>query len=511
MVGPPTKLATVTWHLGRRKPEAAEALAAGREQLDLKGWDRFRRYMREHADEPPKFSALAPIDASGPGVAFVPLHLERRAAVLRLAAPAAGQGLRVCTSLGADAMRAALAGLGHVAGITAWIPKGDAPRRMIAQSHGFGRIEELNDYEDHAAILQTPATRTLALLQGCDLEKLRLAMNDTMLELCAAAANPEGDPGSLAALAIGLAKKGALNLIVSGPPELKPLLSWIESCAAQLPDGADFPAVSSGAPQDPERYPKDRWCINYLISPAPGAPPSDPTSAAQAHRARRLIGAGVPVVQFELPSIEAVAGELMRWQQVFLELGKAEEERPKGDEDGLLPADHEAALRDGPLAIYAAAPSHAYILRKVAGTLGKKAETSLPAWIAAQAAMGDSGEYVSLHWLGLPTREAREALAELQRTMSGPNQLAVRVSFSLPELDGVHPLAGASPRGLFFILSDGGGSELAGSRRAALGAEERTLALLANAGRRAILLRAEDGDASKLIAALKAAGQLLTA
>jgi hypothetical protein len=273
----------------------------------------------------------------------------------------------------------------------------------------------------------------------------------------------------------------------------------------------EFPAASGAALEDPERYRKDRWCINYLLATAPGAVPSDPVSAGHAHRARRLIGAGVPVVQFELPSRDALAGELARWQWVFLLApGRARPTRLHDDEDGLLPADHEAALRDGPLAIYAAAPNHAYILRKVAGTLGKKAETSLPAWIAAQAAMGDSGEYVSLHWLGLPTREARDALAELQRTMSGPNQLAVRVSFSLPEFDGVHPLAGASPRGLFFILSDGGGAELAGSRRAALGAEERALALLANAGRRAILLRAEDGDASKLIAALKAAGQLLT-
>ena len=40
-------------------------------------------------------------------------------------------------------------------------------------------------------------------------------------------------------------------------------------------------------------------------------------------------------------------------------------------------------------------------------------------------------------------------------------------------------------------------------------AEERTVAALAAKGRRTILLRSEDGDISQLIAALRAAGDLL--
>jgi hypothetical protein len=143
MVGTPTKLATVTWHLGRRKPEAAEALAEGRAQLDIQMWDRFQHHMRAHAAEAPKFPPLRRVENSGRAVAFVPLHLALRASVLRFAAPGSDRGLRVCTSLGADAMRAALAGLGEVANLTVWIPKGDALRRLLAKSHGFGRIEEL--------------------------------------------------------------------------------------------------------------------------------------------------------------------------------------------------------------------------------------------------------------------------------------------------------------------------------------------------------------------------------
>jgi len=514
MIGTPTKLASVTWHLGRRKPEVESALAAGRAQIDLKGWEAFRRHLRAHAGDAPDFnpsrSQLQLGDAGG--VAFVPPHLARRAAVLRLASPGPRRELRVCTSLAPDALRAALAGLGDLRSAVAWIPKGDALRRELAAALGFGRIEELGDDAPPAPLL-TPAAWELAALQGFDGARMRLALHEATTELRAADAPAEGDPAALAALALGLANRGAVNWIAAAPPELQPLLEWLESAAAQLPERAGFSLLAAAALEEPGRYPDDRWCANYLVAPAPGAAASDPVAAEHAHRARRLIGAGVPLVQFELPSMDALAGELVRWTWFFSLAWGAPEAAQKGATVGSAPAVREADLREGPLALRAATATHAFMLRKVAGTLGAKAESSVPAWLAAQAAMGEPGEHLSLHWLGLPTGEARQTMREAQRAMSGPNQIAVRSSFSLPEMpasDSAQALAGASSRGLFFLLSDGGGAELCGSRRAALAAEDRTFAQLAQAGRRAILLRAEDGDASKLASALRAAEALLT-
>jgi hypothetical protein len=522
MVGTPTSWTSGTEHLGRRKPEAALALAEARARS--KRWgevcQQLKRALSELADRTDeeakeashKAGTMVPIGIFVPRVssdtphpsrqiAFVSSHLASRANALALAAPKTdAASIRLCASQAPDAIRCALAGLGDLRDTVAWICMGDVSRKMFAERAGFTRVRELP--ADDSASIFSPASLALGSLRGADLKALGARLSAAFDDLNAKESAAPADPFSIGALLAGLANRKATQAVVTGPEELRPLLAWIESAAANLAPDTTFTLIAHESIEEPERYPIDRWLTNYLVADS---------SPERTHRARRLIGAGVPLIQLELASFEKLAHELIRWELALSFAANAPPARSKhDDDDGLLPADHEAALRDGPLAIYAATANHAYILRKVAGTLGKKAETSLPAWIAAQAAMGDSGEYVSLHWLGLPTREAREALAELQRTMSGPNQLAVRVSFALPEFDGAHPLAGASPRGLFFILSDGGGAELGGSRRAGLGAEERTLALLANAGRRAILLRAEDGDASKLVAALRAAGQLLT-
>ena len=523
MVGTPTSWTSGTEHLGRRKPEAALALAEARTRF--KRWgevcQQLKQTLAEFADRTAegaqkplqKTGTIVPIGTFVPRVssdiphpsrqvAFVTPHLALRAGALALAAPRAdAPSIRLCSSRAPDAIRGALAGLGDMRDAVAWVCAGDVSMKMVAERAGLTRIYALP--ADDSASIFSPASLSLGSRRGADLKALGARLSAAFDDLNAKDSAAPADPFSIGALLAGLANRQATQAVVTGPEELRPLLAWIESGAAHLAPDTAFTLISHESIEAPERYPADRWLINYLVA-------SD-SSGDRAHRARRLIGAGVPLIQLDLASLDQLEHELIRWELALSFAAAVPRAKSRhDDEDGLLPADHEAALRDGPLAIYAATANHAYILRKVAGTLGKKAETSLPAWIAAQAAMGDSGEYVSLHWLGLPTREAREALAELQRTMSGPNQLAVRVSFALPEFDGAHPLAGASSRGLFFILSDGGGAELAGSRRAALGAEERTLALLANAGRRAILLRAEDGDASKLVAALRAAGQLLT-
>ena len=524
MVGAPTRLATVTWHFGRRKPEVAQALAELRAgELAVK-MARLKQLVRENprrkepedirasvdaegadsdADEP-RDSAAPPIDrgALRRSVAFVTPALAYGAAMHFLSAPdAVDTGLRICSSLSPDAIRAALAGLGDLSASTAWVQRGDAARRALAQSLGFARIAEL--HQDPATLLGR-STAGLAELRGAERGGVHRRIGAAWHALMSADEDDPGNPISLAALLDGLASRGAPLAQVSGPKQLAPFFAWLASEAALRPDGPKFTVIAGEELREPERYPADRWLTNYRLAAA--MPESEGSDLA--HRERRLIGAGVPLVSVELPSRDALISECMRWTMALELDGKRHLKH--GEEDGPLPADPEAALRDGPLAIYTGSATHAYVLRKVAGTLGKTAETSVPAWLAAQAAMGDHGDYVSLHWLGLPTHEARETLSDLQRTLSGPNQLAVRTSFSLPEFDGGHPLAGASSRGLFFILSDGGGAELFGSRRAALGAEERTLALLADAGRRAILLRAEDGDASKLASALRGAGALLT-
>ena len=92
------------------------------------------------------------------------------------------------------------------------------------------------------------------------------------------------------------------------------------------------------------------------------------------------------------------------------------------------------------------------MLGKIAGTLGKKAETSAPHWMGAHAALGDRGEFLSLHWLGSRTPEIEAALLHVQLRLRGPNKVPVRISFELPEHSGNALGAGSSSRGLFFLF-----------------------------------------------------------
>src|SRR5258708_14314895 len=65
-----------------------------------------------------------------------------------------------------------------------------------------------------------------------------------------------------------------------------------------------------------------------------------------------------------------------------------------GVKDGKLPP-AEPALRSGGLALFAA-PDHAQVLRKAAGTLGAATAASAAGWIAAQLPLGDEADSIAL-------------------------------------------------------------------------------------------------------------------
>ena len=509
-------LARLEEHLGKRKPEGAAALLEGRsraqafaalarafgEGLDLAAGARSEQQLTA--------AALAQVlDA----IALVDPVIGAAAEALCALAPAGVRpphpAVRVCTSLHPDAARAALAGT--AADSTAlFTPAGDLERAGLpgAGSRAWGLAfpqgprEELPTVGEVRSVFAPEALR-IAALRGIDTAPLLVRAAEAC-EALLAAPPEENEALRLGALLSGLAARGAWNVTLSVAPSLAPLGLWIETLAALSPAGRL--QVAAGEPlADPAAYGSDRLFVELRDLGSA----SDP-------RVRRLNAAGLPTLLLAVPA-EGWVEELVRWELALAFACGAPwlEERGPGsagdfehehEHEGAEPWLAEPALREGPLAI-TCEPAHAHVLRKVAGTLGPKAATSVPHWLAAQLALQEPGDLASLHFTALPTRSLREALPGLQRALRDATRLASRAVFGLGTLGaGATTCAGGAAAGLYLLLSDVGPEVAgAGARRD----EEQALSRLVAEGRRALLLRAEDGDSGKLVAALHQAASLL--
>jgi hypothetical protein len=239
-------------------------------------------------------------------------------------------------------------------------------------------------------------------------------------------------------------------------------------------------------------------------------------------RVRRLVAAGVPTVHLVFASEEEEAREPARWQRALAK-ADAEPAASDGRPPAPLPVSErvpapapapqpepvaapvpepphvpQPALREGQLALFAA-PAHARALEKIAGTLGPLARTSVHHWLAAQLALGQPGEVLSLHF---PAAD-EPALASLQSTLRSATGLAVRARASLDEQAIAPDRAGGAAGCLLFLVSASDPPSLS----SALAALRRP----AEGGRRALLLCAEDGSPSRALDAIRDAAALLVA
>lgn len=538
----PAQLARLEEHLGKRKPDGASALAEGRGRARAfvalaRAWgERLDAAAGVRAEEQLTASALAqtldavavvgPVLGAAAGALLSAAGLAapagRAAAVpARLPLPA----LRLCTSLHPDALRAALAGTtdGSTALFTETTEFANPPKTAPGPAFPAGPQEALPTLGPVRSAFAPEALRLVAL-RGIETAPLLLRAAGAC-EALLAAPPEENEALRLGALLAGLAARGSWSVTVAAAPALLPLARWLEALAALSPAGRL--QLSVGEPlADPDAYGTDRLFVELrLLGTA-----SDP-------RVRRLNAAGLPTLQLAVAP-EALAEELVRWELAlafacgapWLE-GSAgrerEHERLHQREDEQAPAGprmaeplpeeplpeepwlSEPALREGPLSIFCS-PAHAQVLRKVAGTLGPKAAASAPHWLAAQAALQEPGELVSLHFTTLPTQALREALAGVQGALRDATGLAVRAVFGLGALSpGTGARAGGAAAGIYFLFSDLGGGDAGGAAGAAARREEeRALGLLAAEGRRALLLRTSDEPAGLVTALLHAASLL---
>ena len=506
-------LAPLEEHLGKRKSAGAAALAEGRARAPefaalARAWgERLDRSAGVRAEEQLTAAALLQtLDA----VALVDPVIAAAAAALAGAATAGPRGphpaLRICSSLAADALRAALAGTAA-----------DSTARFTAASQertsGLlfpqGPEEELPTLGAVRSAFAPEALRLVAL-QGIDPAPLvwRAA---AACEALLAGPPEENEALRLGALLQGLSARGAWTVTLLAAEPLAPLARWIETLAALAPAGQLQLAL--GEPlAGPAGYGSDRLFVELRLA-----------GSQSDARLRKLSTAGLPALQLSIAP-GALVEELVRWELALAFAGGApwlleQGAAPRGTDaaakglPGTGPGAASAArpseapaLREGNLSIECAA-AHARALRKVAGTLGPKAAMSVPHWLAAQLALQEPGDFVALHVCAQPTQALREALPRVQAAVRDATRLATRAVFDLGVLGpGALARAGGAAAGIYFLLSElGEGPEDAPAR----GEEERALALLGAAGRRALLLRSGGGDPAALVMALLQAAALL--
>jgi hypothetical protein len=513
MPGDEPQVAPLEEHLGKRKPEGAIAHVEGKARAAAlaslaRGYaaavEESARIRAEEQLTPQALSRMVEAVALlAPGTALA------AQALLSIAAHAPeAQGfrwpLRLCAGGGADGLRAALAGTTPGATLLLVEPELEPLAAACGEpgQGGFagpfaGPTEGLPSMGEVASLF-APEVLRLVTLAGVEVEPL-------VLRAAVKAERVAGDPEQcgamqLGALLAGLGVRGAQNVTLLVAPPLLPLARWLETLSMVLPRARPRLLVES-APEGPAAYGDDRLFVSLRLE---GTPP-DP-------RVRRLNAAGLPTLQLAVSPEELVA-EAARWELSLAFAAGATRWPPLAPEVPTTAGPAlEPALREGPLTLYATA-SHAFVLRKVAGTLGPKAAASVPHWLAAQLALGGPGDLASLHFSALQTAALEAALPSVQAAVRGATRLATRVRAGLGGL-GKHAAerTGGGEGTLLFLLSDGGGQELgpapgpaAFSRRA----EEEALAAHAGAGRPALLLRAEDGDTGKLLASMLAAAALL--
>ncbi|HEY6050387.1 MAG TPA: transaldolase, partial [Thermoanaerobaculia bacterium] len=268
----------------------------------------------------------------------------------------------------------------------------------------------------------------------------------------------------------------------------------------------------------PESYGEDRVFVALWLG--------GEHAAEHEKRVQALAEAGHPVLRWELPSPYALGGEFLRWEIATAVMGavlevdpfdepnvteskeKTKELLAQAASSGRLPP-QEPALRGGGLALFCSR-EHAAALRKAAGDKGRN-----PAqWIAAHLALGKPGDYVALLAYLVPDDSLHATLSTEQGEVRDATRLACTLGFGPRFLHSTGQLHKGGPnKGVFLQATVDGGADLPIPGRpygfATLFAAQARgdLEVLQARGRRALRVHVEDGDAAKLVRALREAVQ----
>ena len=321
----------------------------------------------------------------------------------------------------------------------------------------------------------------------------------------------------IGAIAAGLAKKGADKLTFLFSKNLAPLGGWLEQLVAESTgkQGRGIVPVDGEPPGTKDAYGNDRLFVSLSL-------------ASEAHDMSHLAEAGHPLLQWKLATPAEIAGEFLRWEIATAAMGAVLEIDPFDEPNvaeskdktksllsgGTLPP-QEPVLRSQGLALFASA-DHAQVLRKAAGTLGSAAAASPAGWIAAHLALAEPGHYVALQLYLPPEGEVRQSFQEVQGAIRDSTKLACTVGFGPRFLHSTGQLHKGGPNtGLFLQITSDGGEDLPipgtpYSFGTLFAAQARgDLEVLQAHGRRALRVHVEDGDAGKVVAALREAVGLL--
>jgi hypothetical protein len=312
-----------------------------------------------------------------------------------------------------------------------------------------------------------------------------------------APAAPREAPEELEELLAVLARPGPLVVSLVASPQLLPLARQLEGLAMAAPP-ARFQLHVAEPLGDPSRVRPERLLVELRRAGEEPAP-----------RLQRHVAAGVPTLRIRFDRAGQETTEQRRWLGA-LRGASAFAERPEPEPRTEAP-ERPPALREGPLALYAA-PDHAARLAQIAGTLGAGARASIPHWLAAQLALGAAGDLASIAVDTAQAGEVEAALTGLQQAIRDATGLPVRARIGL-DLAALHPQrAGGGPAALQFLLASerpGNPAPEARARRWAI------LDRLGEVGRRALLLvdeeAGEERTEARPFAALREAAGLLTA
>ena len=299
-----------------------------------------------------------------------------------------------------------------------------------------------------------------AALLGLDLGKLLDAADQVSLASGASVPLKENLAVRLGAIIGGCARGGADKLTLLLSPQLQPFGGWVEQLIAESTGkgGKGIVPVDGEPPGKADSYAGDRVFVSMSF-------------AGEEHDASSLAEAGYPLVQWQLPDRNALAGEFLRWEiasaiaATVLEVDPFDEPNVTESKEktrALLagkPAPVEPSLREGGLSLFTS-PEHASLLRKAASTTG--GGDSPAHWIAAHLALGDAGtDTVALLGYLPPGDELLGQFRTLQGRVRDATRLPCSFGFGPRYLHSTGQLhKGGANNGVFLQATSDGGADL---------------------------------------------------
>ena len=394
-----------------------------------------------------------------------------------------------------------------------------SPLHQLAKREGFWRTwANPGDIGGRYSALSFFGLVPAALL-GLEIGKLLDVADEVALASGASVPLKENFAVRLGAILGGCARGGADKLTLLLSPQLAPFGAWVEQLIAESTgkSGKGIVPVAGEPLGRAASYADDRLFVSMSF-------------ASEKHDASFLAGAPTgspfPLLQWQLPQKNALAGELLRWEIATAIAGAVLEVDPfdepnvtesKEKTRALLsgkPAPFEPSLRAGGLALFTS-PPHAELLRKAASTTGGGASPAH--WIAAHLALGDAGsDYAALLGYLPPSDELLKEFRALQGRVRDATRLACTFGFGPRYLHSTGQLhKGGANNGVFLQATSDGGADLpipgeAYGFGALFAAQARgDLEVLLSHGRRALRVHVEDGDPKKILAIINDAIGLL--